>query len=67
MKFDTFDIFSISLDRIKKFNGILSRWNQFCHDDSDSDDEFGSKNLIKRLSESDSSQNLALIWQGALH
>ena len=36
---------SLSIE-IKHFDGFLSHWNQFCRDDWDSDNAFGSKKLI---------------------
>ena len=41
---------------------FLSHWNQFGHDESVSDDEFGSKKLIKKWWDHDIKRNLALDW-----
>ena len=38
----------------------MSHWNRFRPDDSDSDDEFGSKKSIKSQFDHNISQNLAL-------
>ena len=39
---------------------FLSCWNQFCHNDLDSDDKFGSKKLTKRWFDDAIKRNLAL-------
>ena len=61
------------IKRLKKMT-FLSHWNRFCHHKWDSDDEFGSKKVIKQRFESDSKQILGLspfiylfIYFGAKH
>ena len=52
--------FYLFTNEIELFNYFLSPWNQFCQDDSDSDDEFGYKKLIKRHFDHNIKPNLAL-------
>ena len=56
-----FDIFPIKFDRFRTFQSFLSCWNQFRRDDSESDNKFELKMLIKWPFKSDSKQNLAQI------
>ena len=44
----------------KHFTAFLSHWNQFCCDDLDSNDKFGSKKLIKSQFDQDIGGNFAL-------
>ena len=51
--------FLFLLINFELFNGFLSCWNQFCHDDLDFNDDFGAKMLIKWQFESNFKRNLA--------
>ena len=47
------------MNKIELFNPFFTCWNRFCHNDSDSNDDFGSKQSINRWFESHLKRYLA--------